>query len=108
MPLTNGAVLPMPFRHKNDGESQVPVVALEAGAIMVDLGDTTLNVDESEGVDSLENQLPTSFGSYPQVLAYTSGKLTSISVTVPAQGTWVQTLSYTGDDLTGVSMWVKQ
>tara|TARA_R110000851_G_C13102466_1_gene568888 strand:- start:22663 stop:22953 length:291 start_codon:yes stop_codon:yes gene_type:complete len=43
----------------------------------------------------------------PQTLAYTSGVLTSVSVT-DGTDTWVQTFTYTSGNLTGVSAWVKQ
>ncbi len=46
--------------------------------------------------------------SLPQVLGYSGGKLTTITVTTGDGNTYVQTLSYTGDDLTGISAWIKQ
>ncbi len=45
--------------------------------------------------------------SLAQTLGYTSGVVTSITVTYGGN-TYVQTLSYTTGNLTGVSVWVKQ
>jgi hypothetical protein len=103
MPETNGPVLNIPFKHFNDGTSQVPVVRIEG----LDLDGAALSVVMTDGVDSLGDALPAGFSSYPQVLGYTSGNLTTITVTVGADE-YVQTLSYTDGNLTGVSAWVKQ
>lgn len=74
----------------------------------VDMGDGTVAervvavagvADSTDGVFNPD--------SLPQVLAYSGGKLSTISVT-DGTSTWIQTYTYTGDDLTGVSVWVKQ
>lgn len=90
------------------------------------MADVLQNVQLSTGrlaqvvalVDQSGNQLSSTAGvtasdgvtlppGLAQTLAYTSGQLTSITVTYSGN-TYVQTLTYTNGNLTGVSAWVKQ
>lgn len=57
-------------------------------------------------VDDTNTPIP--IDSLPQVLGYTSGKLTTITATNGVDS-WVQTFTYDGsNNLTNISAWIKQ
>ena len=105
MAETAGPIVGMEFRFDNDGDTQVPVMKI-AGEVSLP-PDVQITTNESEGVDSLTNELPANFGSYPKAYGYTGEDLTTITVTVGADS-YVKTFTYSSGVLTAESMWVKQ